>query len=107
MRGEQLEISHKPVILSNGFFDTTAANAATAGFELQTLTQPGLSDPFPQGLIGKYNYFKRNINVTITKQFLSEHQKQVAMVLMTITNNWAAAQSVSMVNIQSAALLAK
>ncbi|XXH01563.1 hypothetical protein Hte_007923 [Hypoxylon texense] len=104
---EQEKLSHTPVILSNGFFDTTAANAAAAGFELQTLTQPGLSDPFPQELIGKENHFKGNMDIAMAKFFLGEHPRRVAMVLMTITNNWAAAQPVSMTNIRRVALLAR
>lgn len=107
MKEAQQESPPTPVILSNGFFDTTAANAAEAGFELQTFTQPGLGDLFPQDLIGKKNYFKGNIDLVETERYLSEHPGCVTMVLITITNNWAAAQPVSMANIRSVALLAK
>ncbi|RYP46629.1 hypothetical protein DL768_007193 [Monosporascus sp. mg162] len=94
------------IIISNGLFDTTAANAAVAGFELQTFTQPGLNTPFPPELIGKENYFKGNLNIAAAESFLNT-RVQVAMILMTITNNWAAAQPVSMANIRDAASLAK
>ncbi|KAF2877750.1 pyridoxal phosphate-dependent transferase [Massariosphaeria phaeospora] len=96
-----------PAIISNGFFDTTGANAAVAGFELQTFTQPGLSDAFPHELVGKSNDFKGNLDVAATEAYLDQHPGHVAMILMTITNNWAAAQPVSMANIRSAAALAK
>lgn len=103
----QANANASPVIISNGFFDTTGANAAVAGFDLQTFTQPGLSDPFPHELIGKENYFKGNLDVAATEAFLDKHSGQVAMILMTITNNWAAAQPVSMTNIRKTAVLAK
>jgi tryptophanase len=97
----------KFAIISNGFFDTTGANAAVAGFELLTFTQPGLSDHFPRHLIGKENYFKGNLDVAAAEAYLDAHPGQVAMILTTITNNWAAAQPVSMANIRSTAALAK
>jgi tryptophanase len=78
-----------------------------AGFELHVFTQPGLSDPFPRELIGKKNYFKGNLDITATESFIDKHPKQVTMILMAITNNWAAAQPVSMANIREAAALAK
>lgn len=96
-----------PVIISNGFFDTTGANAAVAGFELQTFTQPGLSDTFSPELIGKRNHFKGNLDVEATKRFIDENPGKVTMILMTITNNWAAAQPVSMANIREASTLAE
>lgn len=102
-QGESL----KPrVIISNGFFDTTGANAAAAGFALETFTQPGLTDPFPEELIGKQNPFKGNLDVAATEAYLNEHT-EACMILITITNNWAAAQPVSMGNIRAASELAK
>lgn len=96
----------QPIVISNGFFDTTAANAASTGFKLQVFTQPGLTDSFPQELIGKKNNFKGNLDLAATEAFLNEHRGQVKMLLVTITNNWAAAQPVSMANIRGAAALA-
>lgn len=98
--------SRPSIIISNGFFDTTGANASVAGFQLQIFTQPGLDAPFPAELIGKENYFKGNLDIATTESFLDENS-QVAMILITTTNNWAAAQPVSMGNIRDAALLAK
>ena len=103
-----LEGSSRPTtVISNGFFDTTGANAAAAGFSLETFTQPGLTDPFPEELVGKQNPFKGNLDVAATESFLDQHASMVCMILMTITNNWAAAQPVSMANIRAAAGLAK
>ncbi|KAI1823886.1 pyridoxal phosphate-dependent transferase [Xylaria intraflava] len=95
------------VLISNGFFDTTRANALAAGFTLETFTQPGLTDPFPEELIGNQNPFKGNLDVAATEAFLAEHSAEVYMILITITNNWAASQPVSMANIRAAANLAK
>lgn len=97
----------KPIIISNGFFDTTGANAAAAGFQLQVFTQPGLTDPFPNELVGKTNNFKGNLDLAATEAFLDANPGQVSMLLVTITNNWAAAQPVSMANMRGAAALAK
>ncbi|KAI0146842.1 pyridoxal phosphate-dependent transferase [Xylariaceae sp. FL1272] len=103
-----LQSSNAPrVVISNGFFDTTGANAAAAGFGLQVFTQPGLTDPFPEELIGKSNPFKGNLDVAATAAYLEENPGQVCMILMTITNNWAAAQPVSMGNVREAAQLAR
>jgi len=104
---EQKRTTQTPVIISNGFFDTTGANAAVAGFELQTFTQPGLNDPFPHELVGKKNYFKGNLDVEATERYIDQYPGRVVLLLMTITNNWAAAQPVSMANIRSASALAK
>lgn len=97
----------EPVIISNGFFDTTGANAAVAGFELQTFTQPGLSDVFSPELIGKRTPFKGNLDVEATKRFTDDNPGKVTMILMTVTNNWAAVQPVSMNNIREASALAQ
>uniref|UniRef100_A0A0B7KRQ8 Aromatic amino acid beta-eliminating lyase/threonine aldolase domain-containing protein n=1 Tax=Bionectria ochroleuca TaxID=29856 RepID=A0A0B7KRQ8_BIOOC len=96
----------KPLtIISNGFFDTTAANAKMAGFELQVFTNPALQTPFPPELIGKRNEFKGNLDITAAEAFLENNQ--VTMILLTITNNWAAGQPVSMTNIRKTARQAK
>ncbi|KAL3676697.1 hypothetical protein R1sor_026645 [Riccia sorocarpa] len=95
------------VVISNGFFDTTGANAAVAGFELQTFLKPGLCDPFPAELIGKTNSFKGNLDIVAAEEFLTKHADRVALILITITNNFAAAQPVSMGNIKETARMAK
>ncbi|KAF9876833.1 tryptophanase [Colletotrichum karsti] len=98
-----------PALISNGFFDTTGANAAAAGFQLHTFTQPGLTDPFPAEEVGKSNPFKGNLDIEKASAFLLEEGNgdRVALLLLTITNNWAGAQPVSMANIKAAASLAK
>ncbi|KAJ9604887.1 hypothetical protein H2200_010276 [Cladophialophora chaetospira] len=107
LRMSRPEKESRPVIISNGFFDTTGANASAAGFELKTLSQPGLRKYFPDELIGKENHFKGNLDIDQTKRFLVGNSDNVALLLVTITNNYAAAQPVSMENIRQAAELAK
>ncbi|PVI00602.1 PLP-dependent transferase [Periconia macrospinosa] len=107
MGAENSQETDTPVIISNGFFDTTGADASVAGFELQMFTQPGLSGPFPHHLVGKANNFKGNMDVTAAEAYVEKHPGRIKMILMTITNNWAAGQPVSMQNIRSAAALAK
>ncbi|GAP85236.1 putative tryptophanase [Rosellinia necatrix] len=103
----QAQADMMPTIISNGFFDTTGANATAAGFALETFTQPGLTDPFPEHLYSKQNPFKGNLDLVATKEYLDNHSGQVALILMTLTNNWAAGQPVSMANIRAAAELAR
>ncbi|KAJ7195114.1 pyridoxal phosphate-dependent transferase [Mycena pura] len=98
-----------PIIISNGFFDTTGANASAAGFELHTFTQPGLTDPFPLERVRKENPFRGNFDVAAATAFLSDpaNASRTTLVLLTITNNWAAGQPVSMANIEAVAALAR
>ncbi|KAH0422910.1 tryptophanase [Colletotrichum camelliae] len=102
-------VSNPPALISNGFFDTTGANAAAAGFQLHTFTQLGLTDPFPAEQVGVANPFRGNLDVEKVSPFLGAdgNAGRVAMLLLTITNNWAGAQPVSMGNIKAAADLAK
>ncbi|KAF4825316.1 Tryptophanase [Colletotrichum tropicale] len=102
-------VSNPPAFISNGFFDTTDANAAAACFQLHTFTQPGLTDPFPIEQVGVTNLFKGNLDIEKASGFLGAggNASRVAMLLLIITNNWAGAQPVSMGNIKAAAELAK
>ncbi|KAK4225230.1 putative Tryptophanase [Podospora fimiseda] len=100
-------IGKSTTIVSNGFFDTTGANALVAGFRLQVFTQPGLTDPFPNELVGKKNPFKGNLDLVATEAFLDANPSEVSMILLSVTNNWAASQPVSMANVRGAAALAQ
>lgn len=105
-RGEA-PTSSPPVIISNGFFDTTGANAGAAGFELQEFLKPGLNDAFPAELIGKKNFFKGDLDIPATEAYMDQNPGRTKMILTTITNNQAAGQPVSMTNIRATAALAK
>ncbi|KAJ2992009.1 hypothetical protein NUW58_g2319 [Xylaria curta] len=103
----QESLSCPPIIISNGFFDTTAANASNSGFELHTFLQPRPSRVSMEGSSGTSNPFLGNLDVAAAEAFMDRHPGRVKLILITITNNWAAAQPISMANIQNAADLAK
>ncbi|KAI0012727.1 pyridoxal phosphate-dependent transferase [Xylariaceae sp. FL0662B] len=102
------EKSSSPIILGNGFFDTTRANARVAGFDLMTFTQPGLTDHFPPHLLHETNPFKGNMDIGAASGFLSSNNDTslIALIIVTITNNWAGGQPVSMANIRAVSKLA-
>ncbi|KAI0204864.1 beta-eliminating lyase [Astrocystis sublimbata] len=91
-----------PIAISNGFFDTTAANATASGFEIHNFVQTAPKRQ-PEGT----NPFLGNLDVAAAEAFMDKHPGQVKLILITITNNWAAAQPVSMRNIKEAAELGK
>jgi tryptophanase len=80
------------VVLSNGLFDTTRANVEFAGAIGIDLTAGADEAPFGG-----------NINLEAFDQALSKHQGSVAMVVMTVTNNIAAGQAVSLRNLREVA----
>ncbi|CAG8971609.1 hypothetical protein HYALB_00008002 [Hymenoscyphus albidus] len=104
-REPRQQIQH--VIISNGFFDTTSANISIAGFETKAFPQLGLIDPYPINLVGIENPFKGNLDSASTAEYLENNSHRITMILLTITNNWAAGQPVSMANIKATYDLAR
>jgi tryptophanase len=104
-RVAQQGIELQPVILSNGFFDTTTANASCAGFELQTFCHPVFHEQFSSEGLRKRNSFGGNLDIDACSEFLSENTGRVSMILLTVTNNSAAGQPVSMANIKASSRL--
>lgn len=100
---------HSPIIISNGFFDTTSANATAAGFKLHTFGQEGWMQANHDPEWRTKNSFKGNMDISAMEQFLSnkEHQGCVSLIVLTITNNSAAGQPVSMGNIREVSRLSK
>jgi tryptophanase len=94
----------QPVILSNGFFDTTGANASCAGFKLQTCCHPVFHEQFSSER-KEHNSFGGNLDIDAATKFLSENTGKVSMILLTVTNNSATGQPVSMGNIKASARL--
>ena len=79
-------------IVSNMLFDTTKANSEDYGFQILDL-------PCKEYLDEKSLFsFKGNIDLTALEKNLKE--KSVALVVLTVTNNSAGAQPVSMENIK-------
>ncbi len=81
------------VVLSNTHFDTTRANIEQAGATALDLPEPyGPRDTAD---------FKGNTDLPLLKAALIEHGPAVAMVLVTLTNNAAGGQPVSMANLKA------
>ncbi|KAJ4461820.1 tryptophanase [Paratrimastix pyriformis] len=88
------------VIPSNGFFDTTEAHCHTAGFVPLNMFAAHFHDAFPIADIGKRNPFKGDINVAELEKAIAKYgPERIPFVLMTVTNNTAAGQPVSMQNL--------
>jgi len=95
-------------LISNGFFDTTGAIATLNGFTLVPLLAPGLREPLLKSQATcQANSFKGNIDLPSLTSFLEKNGPKVAMIILTITNNLAAGQPVSMANIQETSKLSK
>lgn len=94
-------------IPSNGFFDTTEAQAAVNGFRPMNLFSPKFNEPFDVADVATRNPFKGDIDLDRLREALeSKSQGTVPFVLLTLTNNTAAGQPVSMANIAATAKLA-
>jgi tryptophanase len=80
---------------SNTHFDTTRANIEASGASAVDLPCPESRDTessFP---------FKGNADVGALERFLAEHAPRVPLVLVTITNNSAGGQPVSLANLRA------
>lgn len=86
-------------VLSNMLFDTTKANAEVLGFQTQDLPCEALKHTFQS------DDFKGNINLQELEKQLK--QKSVAGVVLTITNNSAGGQPVSLENIKETKKICK
>jgi len=94
------ESKEKPLVISNGLFDTTRANAVVNGFEGMDLFRSDLFDPYPLEKVGVSNPFRGNIDCSELKKVLEANSKRTAIVMLTLTNNTAAGQPVSLSNIK-------
>ncbi|RBR22522.1 hypothetical protein FVER53590_14027 [Fusarium verticillioides] len=101
--------AHPPAIISNGFFDTTSANAKAAGFSLHPFSQEGCMEARHVPEWRSENSFKGNMNTSAAEQFLSTQKQRgnVALIVLTVTNNTAAGQPVSMENIKEVSRLSQ
>jgi len=96
------------VIPSNGFFDTTHANASAHGFHALNLFTDHLLQEFSVDELGMSNPFKGVMDTKRLREVLESQSatRVVPMVLLTVTNNTAAGQPVSMANIREVAAIA-
>ena len=88
-------------VLSNGFFDTTRANAKIQGFEVLDLFDKDIEAPYPLEDVGPKNPFRGNINLEKLEEILKKDSEHVALIVITLTNNTGAGQPVSMKNIKA------
>jgi len=103
---EQVVIPHivneeKNIVISNIHFDTTRAHVEIAGARAVDCVIEEAYDT------KNYHPFKGNFDVDKLKSLLKTHAGHVAGIIMTITNNSAGGQPVSMKNMQDVSTLAK
>lgn len=82
-------------VLSNFHFDTTKAHVEIAGAKARNFLIPEATDTTT------YYDFKGNFNIPALEEFMETHNADdVAFFIMTVTNNSAGGQPVSMANIK-------
>jgi len=95
-------------IPNNGHFDTTEANIVANGIKAVNLFSGNLMDDFPYDEMDKRNPFKGNMNIQGLDSFIQEKGVEcVPLIYLTITNNTAAGQPVSLSNIKEVYNIAK
>ena len=88
-------------IPNNGHFDTTEANIVANGIVAVNLFSKNLLDDFPYDEMDKSNPFKGNMDIEGLENLIHEKGVEaVPLIYITITNNTAAGQPVSMKNIK-------
>ena len=95
-------------IPNNGHFDTTEANIATNGMHPVNLFSINLFEDFPLDQMDKVNKFKGNMD---NKELIAFIEKKgvesIPLIYLTITNNTAAGQPVSLKNIKAISEIAQ
>ncbi|MBD3198284.1 MAG: tryptophanase [Candidatus Lokiarchaeota archaeon] len=95
-------------IPNNGHFDTTEANIAASGMVPINFFSENLLSDFPISKLGKENDFKGNMDVDRLDEFISEKgSDKIPLIYLTITNNTAAGQPVSLKNIKEVSDMAE
>lgn len=89
------------VFLSNTHFDTTRANIEFSGAEAIDLPTPLARDHSSEF------HFKGNMDVDVLEERLKRSAKNVAAVILTVTNNSGGGQPVSMENTKQISLLCR
>ncbi|MCB1059279.1 MAG: tryptophanase [Calditrichaeota bacterium] len=88
-------------VISNTHFDTTRANVEMNGAEALDLPVKEALDP----QLGKL--WKGNMNVALLEENLKNNRDNIPLVVMTVTNNSAGGQPVSMENILATSRICK
>lgn len=104
----ELNISETCYIPNNGHFDTTEANIAANGMHPVNLFSTNLFEDFDHLEMDKKNPFKGNMGIMELEKFIQEKGADcIPLIYLTITNNTAAGQPVSMENIKAVQKIAK
>ncbi len=93
-------LDKEKIAVSNTFFDTTRANFQYSGAKLYDLPSPESKDIFSEKM------FKGNIDLERLEKILKEEGEKVKIITMTLTNNTAGGQPVSVSNIKKVRELA-
>ena len=95
-------------IPNNGHFDTTEANITANGITPINLFSDNILDDFPYDQMDTRNPFKGNMDLNKLENLLQDKGAQaIPLIYLTITNNTAAGQPVSMSNIQAVSKIAE
>jgi tryptophanase len=98
----------KYFIPNNGHFDTTEANIAANGLYPINIFSANLFEKFPIDQMDFKNPFKGNMEIKELESFINEKgSKYVPLIYLTITNNTAAGQPVSMQNVKDVSKIAE
>lgn len=92
----------KLYIPNNGHFDTTEANISANGIHPRNLFSVNLFEDFPAEKMDYNNPFKGNMEIKELEEFIQKKgHESIPLIFLTITNNTAAGQPVSMANIRA------
>ena len=88
-------------IPSNGHFDTTEAHIRANAFKPVNLFSESLLDYFPYSEMDVRNPFKGNMNIDALRSLIEEKgAESIPLIYLTITNNTAGGQPVSLANMK-------
>lgn len=88
-------LSPGQVVLNNTHFDTTRANVEQAGAVALDLPVPAAAVPEDESA------FKGDMDLAALDEALARHEGRTALVMLTLTNNAAGGQPVSMANVEA------
>ncbi|MHA2305232.1 MAG: tryptophanase [Candidatus Hodarchaeales archaeon] len=94
------QLDQSKITISNQFFDTTRANIETSGAEALDLVIPEAFDPL--FIID----FKGNLDTKALEEIITK-KSNVAMIILTVTNNTGGGQPVSLENIKEVSKVAR
>ena len=95
-------------IPNNGHFDTTEANIAANGMHPVNIFSENLFEDFPLDQMDKKNPFKGNMDSEELRAFIEKKGvESIPLIYLTITNNTAAGQPVSLKNVKAISKIAR